>query len=132
MRWSVALAALALIAAASFGMYQLKYDVARLEQELEGLNRDLIAEGEAIRVLKAEWSYLNRPERLQNLVARYLELGPAVVHPLAGLDDLPLHSRQGAQLSVLAPSLPPLPSPKPSLLGSGADAAQLASARPAR
>ena len=127
MRPSVTLGALVLTAAVSFGIYQLKYHVVRLEEDLAKLNRDLIAERQAVKVVKAEWSYLNRPERLYNLAARYLELGPAVVRRLARLDDLPLSPREDAGAAVAAE--PPLPIPKP-LPRSRAGAALLASMRP--
>lgn len=112
-RW-VTLAALALAAAASFGLYQLKYDVVRLEAELERLNRDLIDERTAVRVLEAEWSYLNRPDRLQRLAAQYLELVPARLQPREVLDALPLRAAE-----VTPPaggeSAPPPPRAKPRL-----------------
>ncbi len=118
MRRSVTLVALVLAAAAaSYALYQLKYDVQRLEGELEALNRDLMAERDAVRVLEAEWSFLNRPERLQRLVARHLELVPAVVDRAAALERLPY--RAGGDETPAAASFPassptpPLPIPRP-------------------
>ncbi len=110
MRRSMTLAALALTAAVSYGLYDLKYEVARLEDELARLNRELIAERQAVRVLKAEWSYLNRPRRLQELAARHLELEPVPVYRLSRLEQLPT----GAPGEDSAPAAaPPLPVPKP-------------------
>lgn len=116
MRRPVTLAALVLTVAVSYGIYEIKYDVIELEQELGRLNRELIAEREAVKVLKAEWSYLNRPERLERLAARYLELGPAPVRSLASLDELPRRPAPGgAGATALAPgvAVPPLPRAKP-------------------
>ncbi len=117
MRRSVTLVALVLAAAASYALYQLKYDVQRLEGELEALNRDLMAERGAVRVLEAEWSFLNRPERLQRLAARHLELVPAVVDRAAALERLPYRAGGGetpaaASFPTLSPT-PPLPLPRP-------------------
>ena len=116
MRRPVTLAALVLTVAVSYGIYEIKYDVIELEQELGRLNQELIAEREAVKVLKAEWSYLNRPERLERLAARYLELGPAPVRGLASLDELPRRPVPGAKgEAALVPSVavPPLPRAKP-------------------
>ncbi len=121
MRRSVTLVALVLAAAASYALYQLKYDVQRLEGELEALNRELMAERDAVRVLEAEWSYLNRPERLQRLAARHLELVPAVVDRAAALERLPYRAggdETPAAVSSPASSptsmpTPPLPLPRP-------------------
>ena len=40
-------------------------------------------------MLKAEWQHLNRPDRLQEAVARHLDLQPMTIHQLARLADLP-------------------------------------------
>ena len=54
----------------------VSYQVQSLENELETLEREAIAQQEEIHVLRAEWSFLNRPERLARLAGRYLELVP--------------------------------------------------------
>lgn len=115
MRRSVTLVALVLAAVASYALYQLKYDVQRLEGELEALNRDVMAEHDAVRVLEAEWSYLNRPERLQRLAARHLELGPAVVDRAAALERLPYRAggEESPASSPTSMPTPPLPVPRP-------------------
>jgi len=52
--------ALLLLGIVAFGLYQLSYEVQRLEDELVELNRALGQERETIGVLQAEWSYLVR------------------------------------------------------------------------
>ena len=54
----------------------VSYQVKDLENELAALDRAALAQQEEIHVLKAEWSFLNRPERLARLAARHLDLGP--------------------------------------------------------
>jgi len=59
-----------------YGLYHLKHEVKALEDELFRLNRQILAEQQAIHVLRAEWSYINQPQRLQSLSQRHLDLQP--------------------------------------------------------
>ncbi len=60
--------------ALSLALFSVKYEVQDLEGELANLNHSIKAERQAIRVLKAEWSHLNNPERLRELAKRHLGL----------------------------------------------------------
>ena len=82
--WAVVIGAIAL------GLFQLKHAVQRQEDELARLNRELLASEEAIHVLEAEWSYLNRPERLTALARRHLELEPMKPEQIGGIKTLPM------------------------------------------
>lgn len=55
---------------------------------LNRLDREILREEESIRVLKAEWSYLNQPERLEKLAAQYLELVPLTGRQFARTGDI--------------------------------------------
>lgn len=72
------------------GLFQVKHEVQVLEEELAHLNRAILADQEAIHVLRAEWAYLNRPERLEALSRRYLEIAPLAAAQLITIDSLPL------------------------------------------
>ena len=50
--------------------------VQNAEHGLTSLQSNINLEKETIRVLSAEWDYLNRPERLEELAAKYLEIKP--------------------------------------------------------
>jgi len=76
----------------SLALFALKYQVQDLEDELVKLNRSIFADQEAIHVLKAEWSYLNNPERLRSLVHRHLGMKPVTPDQLATISDLPPRS----------------------------------------
>ena len=76
----------------SFGLYNGVYMAKAHERELQLLTADIAKEGEAIRVLKAEWSYLNQPERLQALARKHLALAPTNPNPIVVLASLPLRS----------------------------------------
>ncbi|MNC96330.1 hypothetical protein D3C83_136780 [compost metagenome] len=43
---------------------------------------------QAIEVLRAEWSYLNQPERLRRLGAAKLDLAPVSIRQMASMDRL--------------------------------------------
>lgn len=81
--------ALLLLAVVAFGLYQLSYAVQRREDELVELNRALLQERETIGVLQAEWSYLTRPEYLQDKARRLLEMRSATAKDIVTLDSLP-------------------------------------------
>ena len=108
------LAWVGLVAVAGFGVFQLKHEVQALEDEMFRLNRAVLAEQKAIHVLRAEWSYMNRPERLQSLAARHLDLQPVQPGKIVALADLPVRNAD----TMLATA----PGAKPSASGAAADA----------
>src|SRR5262245_46092544 len=58
----------------AYGIYQVKYDTRSFDVEIAALSKDIEAERDSVAVLKAEWSLLNRPERIERLAQKYLEL----------------------------------------------------------
>lgn len=103
--------ALLLLAVVSFGLYQLSYEVQRLEEELIELNRALSQERETIGVLQAEWSYLSRPDYLQDKAQRLLEMRSATAKDIVAIEALPWRQDRGAPLPSApagAPTLPPM------------------------
>lgn len=83
-------------------------EVHDLEDRLAGIHRDIAREQEALHVLRAEWSYLNRPERLEELARRHLDLDVPKAEQTMRVSDLPFAARPG--FVGLAPDwLPPLP-----------------------
>ncbi len=109
--------ALILLAVVSFGLYQLSYEVQRLEDELIELNRALSQERETIGVLQAEWSYLTRPEYLQGKAQRLLGMRPATARDIVSIDALPWRQDRGdtepgqalpPEKTAPVPALPPL------------------------
>ena len=82
-------------------------EVRDLEDRLAGIHRDIAREQEALHVLRAEWSYLNRPERLEALARRHFDLQVPAPAQTMRVSDLPF-----ALPPALAPDwLPPLPDP---------------------
>lgn len=112
----ISLIGLALLALVSFGLYNGVTQVKLQHEKLDALKREIGREKEAIRVLKAEWSNLNQPERLQTLARKHLSLAPTGASQITVLASLPF--RKAEQSAVAATDkLPvrsaPLPRFKP-------------------
>ena len=73
----------------TYGLYSMKYEVQRLESKLLTLHSELASERKSTQVLRAEWSYLNSPERLEQLALRHLDLTPVSLHRMAAITMLP-------------------------------------------
>jgi cell division protein FtsL len=78
-----------LVAAFGFGTFMMKYQVQSLDEELARVNRSIREDEDSLHVLKAEWSRLSQPGRLDELARRYLELGPIMTAQLAHVEALP-------------------------------------------
>lgn len=114
---------LGLIGASSAFLFKTSYEVQALEGELRGLNRSILREQDSIRVMHAEWAFLNQPSRLQALTDQFTKLRPiAPTQMIASAADvpMPLPSLDGeptaptaslvAQVDAL-PSFGPVPLP---------------------
>ena len=62
-----------LTAVLAFAVFQVENKVQTLRTELKDIHSQLQNDREEIHVLRAEWSYLNQPERLQDMASRYLD-----------------------------------------------------------
>ena len=80
----------ALIVIAGYAMFHMSFEVDKLEMELSTLNRQALNEQEAIHVLRAEWSYLNRPDRLSDLSNELLpNLQPPAIQQIMSVEEIP-------------------------------------------
>jgi hypothetical protein len=86
---ALTISALLLTALVAFGLYRLSYAVTRLQDELAEYNHGIYADREAIQVLGAEWSYLTRPEALEELASRNLQLHPLLPDQITMVSKLP-------------------------------------------
>lgn len=94
-------------------VYDLKYEAERATAKVSKITRKIEAERDAIATLKAEWSLLNQPRRLQDLTERYhtyLELDPLDPTQIGTLDDLPFKPAVSGDGAT-----PPAPTPKGSV-----------------
>lgn len=109
MKGKSALFWLGLAGVAGAVLFQTSYEVQGLEEELASLNRKIVAEQEAIQILKAEWSFMNDPGRLENLARVHLNLRPTDAKQfVAGLEAVPLRATPAVPVPppAIAPSAP--------------------------
>lgn len=78
----------ALVSSALYA-YTIKYETTLEAEQLQKLKAKTQRERDAIAVLKAEWSYLNRPDRIQALADSHLDLQPFAIGQVVRLSDIP-------------------------------------------
>lgn len=106
-----------LAAAAGGALFQVAFEVSELDDELARLNTDIRSDRDAIHVLRAEWSFLNQPERLEELTRRHLDLLPVSGAQIAGTGAVPVLPQQdlpttGSNIAgVVTPAAIPTASP---------------------
>ncbi|MGO1120200.1 cell division protein FtsL [Rhodovibrionaceae bacterium A322] len=107
--WLIALAITAVV------LFQVNAEVQEMEDDLAAVQRQIVKDKEALQVLSAEWSYLNRPSRIAELSQRHLELAPLEVGQIFEADQLPDKPEDlgylGDRLTKLPPQLDLLPLP---------------------
>jgi hypothetical protein len=92
------------VVAVGYAMFQVKYEVMQQEQTLAGINKQITDDREQIRVLAAEWSYLTRPSRIEDLSARFLHLGNMNSAQILPLGAVPERADAGAPPAALPAS----------------------------
>ncbi len=76
------------LAALAYGIYQVKYEARALDERIVALHEEIEDERDALAVARAEWSLLNRPERIERLAKKYLELAPTQPRQLVVMDEV--------------------------------------------
>jgi cell division protein FtsL len=74
--------------ALAYVIYQVKYETRALDAEIATIGKDIEGERDAIAVLRAEWSLLNRPERIERLAKKHLKLAPSDPRQLVTVDSV--------------------------------------------
>ena len=97
---------LLLAAGAVAAMFHITFEVEKLEARLHDTNRQIVREQETTHVLRAEWSYLNRPQRLESLSKELLpNLVPVASAQFITFASLPKRGEAGGAID--APSVAP-------------------------
>ncbi len=112
------IAIVALIGSAVYA-YTIKYQTSYRAEQIAKTKIEIKTESDAIAVLRAEWAYMTRPERLQQLADQYLvDVKPLEVKQLVSVQALPDKAARsdmiGSKLDQLGLGLsatPPVASP---------------------
>jgi hypothetical protein len=103
---------LLLVSAAALSTFAVKYEVQALDDQLAESRKATAAETRELRVLDAEWAYLNRPDMLAAMNQRFLSLAAITRKQLQSvIPEIPMRP---------APAAPPQAAPE---AGSGSVAA---------
>jgi cell division protein FtsL len=94
------------VCAVGYGMFQVKYQVMQLEDQLQHVRHQTALARDNIRVLNAEWSLLNQPARIDALAKRFLDLKPVTNATLGQLDTLP-ERPSATPMAGATPAVPP-------------------------
>ena len=81
-------------------LFWTSQSVQNAERELKNLKQSSYNEAEMFRVLSSEWDYLNRPDRLEELAARYLNVETMGAHTDKMLTSAELVKNQDVVLHV--------------------------------
>lgn len=82
------LAISALIGSAIYA-YSIKYATVFHAEEIVKLKHEIAAKQDQIDMLRAEWAHLIRPERIQALADKFLDLKPIALNQIAKPESLP-------------------------------------------
>ena len=91
MRWINLVVVIALVCAAAY-VYKIKFESTVQAERVARLRTEIRRERESVAALRAEWSKLDNPTRIQGLSGRHLSLRPmdaAQVESAARLPDRP-------------------------------------------
>ncbi|MEZ0261113.1 MAG: hypothetical protein ACAH80_08895 [Alphaproteobacteria bacterium] len=71
--------------------------------KLEAIAARTAKESEALRVLEAEWAYLNQPGKLEKLVKQYLDLAPLKGKQFGKVEDFAERTKEAIASALPAP-----------------------------
>jgi cell division protein FtsL len=81
----------ALVLAAAY-VYKIKFDSTVEAERVAKLRTEIRRERDAVAALRAEWSKLDNPSRIEGLAKRHLTLRPIDTYQIDGLDRLPMRA----------------------------------------
>lgn len=111
------IAILALVGTAVYA-YTIKYQTSYRAEQIAKTKLEIKSEREAVAVLRAEWSFMTRPERLQQLADKYLvDLKQLEIRQIVSAQSLPDRAARvdsiGHKLDSLGLSAPATPPSNP-------------------
>ncbi len=87
----------ALIASAGY-VYRIKYQVILESEQIVKLKHQINRTKDEIRVLRAEYEHLARPDRVQELADKLIGMQPLALNQIARPDEIPDKNTQGDAL----------------------------------
>lgn len=93
------------VIAAGFWAYRENYATQTAMREVRALQREITSLRDSLAMMRAEWAYLNRPERLRELVVLNFD----------ALHLLPMEPEQfatPAEVAYPVPAIPAIPAPQ--------------------
>ncbi len=110
----------ALIGSAGYA-YSIKYETMWYAEQVIIARTAIVKEHDTISQLRAEWANLSRPDRVQELAEKYLDLKPLALNQIGRLRDIPEIAPKVdviantidtlATGSIVTPSAKPKPTP---------------------
>jgi cell division protein FtsL len=86
-------AIVALVGSALYA-YSIKYQTILRAEQITKMKHEVKAERDAIAVLRAEWTFLTRPERIQQLADKHLDLQQLAVSQIVTAQAVPEKSER--------------------------------------
>ncbi len=90
-------------------LFMLKYQVQGLEDQLQATYVQIEKDKTAIRVLEAEWTYLNDPGRLRRLSEQYLSFTPPTASQVITISQLPFKNGETPKFEGVSTPQPAKP-----------------------
>ena len=72
----------------AISLYQIKHSISKKEMEIAKINKDIIQAKSNLYILKAELSYLKRPDRIERIALKKLKMRPVLPIDIWNLEDL--------------------------------------------
>lgn len=95
---SLNIVSIATLVGAALYAYTIKYDSMAVAEQNVKLKAKIRDEKDLIAVMKAEWQLLNKPERLQALSSKTLDLTSMQLWQIGQFSDLPKRADKGDEI----------------------------------
>lgn len=106
------------LVASAFVVYKVKYESTYEVQRIAKLRSEIRVEREKLALLRAEWTRLASPQRIQDLASRHLGMKPlevARISDFSGLPEKPLGPEDGDPIGEFIETLPEIGGSRDSL-----------------
>lgn len=81
--------AIAALVGSAIYAYSIKYETIYHAEEITKLHYDIKAAHDSIDMLRAEWAHLARPERIETLADKFLDLQAPALNQIVRVEALP-------------------------------------------